>query len=81
MLMSLVYYIPHWTIARDIIDYLDSKVRIKAIDIMLFDIVKVPLDYIYPAFFIDGDDKSTISDDGCKPEWKTKHANMFYHYL
>jgi len=75
ILMTLAYYIPHWTIARDIIDYLDSKVRIRAIDIMLFDIVKVPLDYVYPAFFIEEECESTIRVG------KTKHANMYYHYL
>ena len=74
ILMTLAYYIPHWTIARDIIDYIDSKARVRAIDVMLFDIVKVPFDYIYPALFIEDTCETTIHKVS-----RYKHPNQYYH--
>ena len=74
MLMMVAYYIPNWTIARDILDYLDSKARVRALDCQIYNIVKVPLDYIYPALFIeDRDAKTTIHQVSRK-----KHPNQYY---
>jgi len=74
ILMTLAYYIPHWTIARDILDFIDSKARVRAIDIMFFDIVKVPFDYIYPALFIEDTCETTIHKVS-----RYKHPNQYYH--
>lgn len=77
MLMTLSYYLPHWTIARDILDYLDSKDRVRAIDCQIYNIVKVPLDYIYPALFIeDREAKTTIHRVSRK-----KHPNQYYLFV
>ncbi len=73
ILMTLSYYIPHWTIARDILDYLDSKARIRAIDVMLYNIVKVPQDYVYPAIFVEADFESTIHKKS-----RHRHPNQYY---
>jgi len=74
ILMTLAYYIPHWTIARDILEYLDSKHRVRAIDVMLHKIIKVPQDYYYPALFIEEDTESTIHKKS-----RDKHPDQFYN--
>ena len=71
--MTLAYYIPHWTIARDILDFLDSQARVRAIDVMLYKIVKIPQDYIFPALFIEADFESTIHKQS-----RRKHPNKYY---
>jgi len=74
MLMTLAYYLPYWTIARDILDFLDSKTRVRALDCQIYNIVKVPQDYIYPALFIeDRDTKTTIHKVS-----RRKHPNQYY---
>lgn len=76
MIMMVAYYIPHWTIARDIVQYLDGKSRVRALDCQIYDIVKVPLDYIYPAIFVEYDSKSTIHSKSRK-----KHPNPYYELV
>ena len=71
MLMTLSYYIPHHSIATKIVEFLDSKVRIRAIDVMLHSI-PCPVNYYYPARFVESDELSTI-----RPK-KRKHPNADY---
>jgi len=73
ILMTLSYYIPHWTIARDIVNYLDSRNRVRAIDVMLHNVIRVPQDYIYPAIFIEEDIPSTIHTKS-----RRKHPDIHY---
>tara|TARA_R110002096_G_scaffold9201_1_gene36803 strand:+ start:1209 stop:1751 length:543 start_codon:yes stop_codon:yes gene_type:complete len=71
MLMTVSYYIPHYEIATKIITYLDSLTRIRAIDCMLH-AVPVPMNYYYPALFVETPGPSTIRQK------KRKHPNTEY---
>ena len=71
LLMTVAYYIPHHSIATKIVEFLDSKVRIRAIDVMLHSI-PCPVNYYYPARFVESDELSTI-----RPK-KRQHPNSDY---
>jgi len=71
MLMFVAYYIPHYEIATRIITYLDSLVRIRAIDCMAH-AFPVPQNYYYPALFVEAPGPSTIRAK------KTKHCTTDY---
>jgi len=71
MLTTVAYYIPHYQIATNIIEYLDSLPRVRAIDVMAHSF-PVPMNYVYPAIFVEGHSQSTIR------EKKTKHGNTDY---
>ena len=73
ILMTLAYYIPHWTIARDIVEFLDSQSRVRAIDVMLYKIIKVPQDYHYPAIYCERGFDTTIHKKSRK-----KNADEYY---
>jgi len=71
MLMMVAYYIPHYDIATRIITYLDSLVRIRAIDCMMH-AVPVPQNYYYPALFVEAPGPSMIRKK------KNKHCTTEY---
>ena len=74
MLMFVAYYIPHYDIATRIITYLDSLVRIRAIDCMAH-AFPVPMNYVYPALFVEAPGPSTIRAK------KTKHCTTDYQLV
>ena len=71
MLMMLSYYIPHYDIATRIISYFDSLPRVRAIDCMMH-AVPVPMNYVYPALFVEAPGPSTIRAK------KNKHCTTDY---
>ena len=71
ILMTLSYYIPHYEIAQKIIDHINSKARVRAIDCMGHSF-PVPMNYWYPAVFVEEDIPSTIRSK------KTKHPTTEY---
>ena len=71
MLMFVSYYIPHYQIATQIINYLDSLPRIRAIDCMAHTF-PIPMNYYYPALFVEAPGPSTIRKK------KTRHCNTDY---
>jgi len=76
ILMTLSYYIPNWRVARDILDFLDSQVRVRAIDVMLHKINTLSFDYMYPAKFIEEPIASTIHTTS-----RQKHPTIHYQLL
>ena len=74
MLMMVAYYIPHYQIATQIITYLDSLVRIRAIDCMTH-CFPVPMNYYYPALFVEAPGPSMIRAK------KTKHCTTEYQLI
>jgi hypothetical protein len=73
IMMTLSFYIPTWEIAKDIINYIDSQKRYRAIDVM-FQKWSGKKYYIYPALFIEGDYPSNLRDK------KPKHSDNFYRW-
>lgn len=73
IIMLMAYYIPKWQIAQEIIDYVDKKDRVKALDIMIFNI-PIKNSFVYPAIFIEERISSTIRKD------KSKFSNEFYEW-
>ncbi len=78
MIGFVAYYIPHWTIARDIVDYLNSKARVRAMDCQIYDIVKVPQDYIYPAMFVEEHSVKGSTIPRSNSQTRKKHPSAFY---
>jgi len=71
MLMCVSYYIPHYEIAQKIINYINTKARVRAIDCMAHSF-PVPMNYFYPAVFVEGPGQSTIRKE------KRKHPTTEY---
>ena len=73
ILMTLSYYIPKWEIAKEMLDYINSLDRWRAIDISMF---KIPIKnyYVYPAIYIEKDIPSNIRKN------KRKHSTAFYEF-
>ena len=71
MLMMVSYYIPHYDIAQKIVDSINSKARVRAIDCMTHTF-PIPMNYWYPAVFVEEPGKSTIRSK------KTKHCDSEY---
>ena len=71
MVMTMSYYIPTWTIAEKMLNHIDSLKRLRALDVMFYDI---PIkNYVsYPASFKERPLQSQIRKD------KKKFSNEFY---
>ena len=72
MIMFMSYYIPRWEIAQSMIDYFDSKARLRAIDVMSHHI-PITMNYWYPACFVETPEQSTIRDK------KNRHCDTHYY--
>ena len=70
ILMTMCYIIPRWEIAEDIIKYLDSFKRLRAIDTML---CRIPIKkaYVYPAVIVEEETSSLLRT-------KQKKTNIYY---
>ena len=73
MLMTMSYIIPTWEVAKEILEYIDTRTRYKAIDIMLGNL-GIKKYYEYPACFIEEGGKSTIAK-------KQKKSNQYYKWV
>ena len=71
ILMTMSYIVPTWHIAKKIVDFIKSKKRYRAIDIM-YDDLPMPIYYCYPASFIEDICPSTIDTS------KKKRADQYY---
>ena len=71
ILMTLSYYIPKWELAKELLDYVESQKRWRAVDIML---TKSNSKFYmsYPASFIERPVESLIRKD------KKKFSNRYY---
>jgi len=74
LLMTLSYYIPTPQVAKEIVDYIDSKERLRAIDVMLNNWEGKKY-YWFPALYKEGDYQSGIR------EKKTKHSTLDYNWV
>ena len=74
LLMTMSYYIPNHKVAQELIDYLDSKDRLRAIDVMLNNWEGKKY-YWFPALFEEGD------YDSCIRGKKTKHSTLEYKWV
>jgi GR25 family glycosyltransferase involved in LPS biosynthesis len=74
LLMTVAYYIPNNKVAKEIVDYIDSKDRYRAIDVMLNNWEKKKY-YWFPAMYKEGDYQSGIR------EKKTKHSTLDYKWV
>ena len=72
ILMTMSYYIPSWKVAEQILSWIDSCVRIRAIDVMLHGL-PYPVNYYYPAIYSETEFPTTIHTKG-----RTKHPNTHY---
>ena len=72
MLMTCAYFIPSWRIAEQLLSWIDSKVRVRAIDVLLHSF-PFPMSYYYPAIYVEGDFQTTIHSKSRK-----KHPNINY---
>ena len=73
ILMMMAYYIPSWKVAEQILSWLDSSVRLRAMDSMLFGL-PYPVSYYYPALFVEDTCETTIHTG--LP--RKKHPNTHY---
>ena len=74
ILMTMSYYIPTWEIAKELLDYVESQKRYRAIDIMM---TKAPSTFYmsYPASFEERGDPSIIR------QTKNKRSNKYYRWV
>ena len=74
ILMTMSYYIPTWEIAKELLDYVESQKRQRAIDIMM---TKAPTTFYisYPASFEERGDLSLIRGT------KNKRSNKYYEWV
>ncbi len=73
VLMTMSYIIPKWEVADELLDYIHSRPRFSAIDVMMGS--SGVLQYLnYPASFIEEGCESTIHK-------KSKRANEFYEWV
>ena len=74
ILMTMSYYIPSWEIAKELLDYVESQKRYRAIDIMM---TKSPTTFYmsYPASFEERGDLSLIRGT------KNKRSNKYYEWV
>ena len=72
ILMMMAYYIPSWKDADNILSWLDSSVRLRAMDVMLFGL-PYPVNYYYPAIYVEDKCETTIHTRSRK-----KHPNTHY---
>jgi len=77
MLMTCAYYIPSWRIAEQLLSWIDSRVRVRALDAML-DSFPYPMSYYYPAIYVEGDGESTIHK---KSRVRRKHPDVNYMFV
>jgi hypothetical protein len=75
MLMAMSYIIPHWKIAENIVDLIESKDRVRAWDVELNNCTDKSY-YIYPAPFIEAEGLSTIRKDTAS----RKHSTTEYQW-
>lgn len=74
MMCTLAYHIPRWHIAQSLLNFFDSKARLRAIDVMLFS-APLSFSYYYPAPFVEAGEPSTIRTK------KGKHADSHYRLV
>lgn len=73
MIMLMAYYIPHWSVAKKMLQAVTERGRPRAIDTMVRHTWRKQ--YVsYPASFIERHDKSQIRKN------KKKHSNEFYEW-
>jgi GR25 family glycosyltransferase involved in LPS biosynthesis len=74
ILMTMSYYIPNWEIAKELLDYVESQKRWRAIDVMM---TKSPSTFYisYPASYEERGDQSLIR------KTKNKRSNKFYQWV
>jgi len=74
ILMTMSYHIPTWEIAKELLDYVESQKRLRAIDIMM---TKAPTTFYisYPASFEERGDLSLIRGI------KNKRSNKYYEWV
>jgi hypothetical protein len=72
MMMTCAYYLPSWRIAEQLLAWIDFKVRVRAMDVMLHSF-PFPMSYYYPAIFVEGDFQTTIHSKS-----RRKHPNIHY---
>lgn len=73
ILMTLSYYIPKWSIAKEMLDYIDNLERVRSIDISMY---KIPIQnyFVYPAVYIEKNLQSNIRS------YKPKHSTKNYEF-
>lgn len=74
LMMMLSYYIPSWKVAENMLEWLESCVRLRAMDTMLFGL-PYPVNYYYPAIFVEDKGASTIHTNRIQ-----KHPNTHYAF-
>lgn len=72
MMMMCAYYLPSWRIAEQLLAWIDFKVRVRAMDVMLHSF-PYPMSYYYPAIFVEGDFETTIHKKS-----RRKHPDVNY---
>ena len=73
LMTTLAYYIPRYSIAKEIIKQIENMNRFRAVDV-LFNKLSLQRNVQYPALFIERDLQSTI-----RPS-KTKHSTEHYEF-
>ena len=71
--MTMSYLIPRWELAEELLNYLDSLKRLRAIDRMVW---KSPIKkaYIYPAVIVEEETPSLL-------RIKRRKSNIHYEYV
>tara|TARA_R110000765_G_scaffold201973_1_gene307303 strand:- start:19 stop:645 length:627 start_codon:yes stop_codon:yes gene_type:complete len=74
IMMALSYYFPTWEIAKELLDYVESQKRLRALDIMM---PKAPCTFYisYPGSYEEKGDQSLIRNK------KNKRSNKYYQWV